>query len=82
MKSKTNRISVQGLRTILRKFDENGRYAKAGAWEIGNGGYDLYWEISHDGIPIIDCVSGTIEVLDDTISNIDQILAIIKSEYP
>lgn len=79
---KDNKVSFRGLRTILRKFDENGRYAKAGAWEIGNGGYDLYWEISHDGIPIIDCVSGTIEVLDDTISNIDQILAIIKSEYP
>ena len=44
----------------LKSFDENGKYAKRGNWEIGRGGYDLWYEISYNGVPVIGCTAGKV----------------------
>lgn len=58
------KIKISGLRTVLRRFNENGKSAKSGRWYIGKGGYDLAWELYYtpDGetyrYPVIDCIQG------------------------
>ena len=48
-------ISVDGLRTALRRYNENGRHGKCGPWEIHNGGYYRWWEICHEGQVVVAC---------------------------
>lgn len=55
-------ISLRGLKAILKKFDENGRYAEGTHWSIANGGYDLWWELYYDNIPIVQCIDGELEI--------------------
>lgn len=45
---------------MLDTFDSNGRYAHRGNWSIANGGYDLYWEIYYDGLPVIRDIGGNV----------------------
>ncbi|MBO7734740.1 MAG: hypothetical protein J6S67_19425 [Methanobrevibacter sp.] len=45
------------LRKALKRFDENGKYAKQGDWKIGKGGYDLNFEVYYKGEPIIQGMS-------------------------
>jgi hypothetical protein len=52
-------ISLRGLKSILEAFDMNGNYVKRTRWTIGSGGYDLLWQLSYDGIPVIDCIGGS-----------------------
>ena len=54
-------ISLRGLRSVLRKFDEDGKLVSGTHWKIARGGYDLYWQLYYDNIPIIDCVCNRIE---------------------
>ena len=54
-------VNIKGLKNVLLKYNDNGKIAKGKHWEIGKGGYDLWWEISYDGFPIIGCVCGEIE---------------------
>jgi len=81
--SDDTKISVSGLRNILRRFNANGTSAKSGAWEIGAGGYDLWWEISYNGTPVVDCVDGKLERV-GTLSTdaYEQLKSIIMEEYP
>lgn len=53
-------ISFKGLKSALKKFDENGKYARCGHWSIANGGYDLYWEIYYKGCPVLQCIAGEV----------------------
>lgn len=48
------------FKRMLKSFDENGKYAKRGNWEIGRGGYDLWYEISYNGVPVIGCTAGKV----------------------
>ena len=56
------KVKLIGLRTALRKFDEDGYFATSGRWSLGKGGYDLLWEVcykqddSSGYVPIINCV--------------------------
>lgn len=50
-------------------------------WEIGNGGYDLQWQLCYDGTPLIDCIDGHLDIINDTHSNIDEVIDIICTEY-
>ena len=52
------KISFNGLKPALKKFDENGKYSEAGLWSISNGGYDLWWEIYYNGYTILQCIDG------------------------
>lgn len=41
------------LRKALKRFNENGKYAKQGDWKIVKGGYDLAFEIYYRETPIL-----------------------------
>lgn len=49
------KISTRGLRTLLEKFNEDGKRVEQTHWSIGRGGYDLWWELYYDGTPVVDC---------------------------
>lgn len=77
------KLSIQGLRKMLRCFDYNGKFASYGAWSIACGGYDLWFEIYYNGQPIIRCVAGEleIEVPDYWYSGFDKVIRTILDEY-
>ena len=54
-------ISFAGLKTVLKKFDADGRYAECGNWSIANGGYDCWWEIYYQGYTVLQCISGELQ---------------------
>ena len=56
-------INFRGLKSVLGKFNDNGKYAKGTHWSIANGGYDLWWELYYDGLPILQCVAGELEII-------------------
>jgi len=48
-------LSMDGLRTALQRYDENGKRGKCGPWEIHDGGYDSWWEIAYEGNVLVAC---------------------------
>ena len=56
-------INFRGLKSVLEKFDNNGKYAEGTHWSIANGGYDLWWELYYDGLPILQCVAGELKII-------------------
>ena len=48
------------FKRMLKTFDNNGKYAKRGNWEIGRGGYDLWYEVSYNKVPVIGCTAGKV----------------------
>lgn len=74
-------INLAGLRQILRKFDENGYCVTATHWKIAKGGYDCWWELYYDEVPVLQCVAGEIEngCLDEVLFR--RIRDIILEEY-
>lgn len=54
-------INCAGLRQILRRYSENGRWVGATHWSMAHGGYDLWWELYYDNVPVIGCCAGDIE---------------------
>lgn len=70
------KIKLIGLRTALRKFDEDGYSATSGRWSLGKGGYDLLWEVCYRQddvpayLPIIDCMPVTREKYTGILENI------------
>ena len=62
-----DRDSLENLHGAFKLFDEAGK----GRWDMGNwgisdGAYDLWFEIYHKDIPVIDCVSGELNIVNDT----------------
>ena len=53
---------VGNLKKILDRFNSNGKSAKQGSWSIAKGGYDLDFQVSYKGEPIIDCVDGELHI--------------------
>ena len=76
-------INFRGLKSVLEKFNDNGRYAEGTHWSIANGGYDLWWELYYDGLPILQCVAGELEiaVCDLTESTEKRLIETVKSIY-
>ncbi len=50
-------ISLDGLRTALQRFDDDGQQGKCGDWEIHLGGYDRWWELCYGGVPVVSCTA-------------------------
>jgi len=87
------KIKITGLRTVLRRFDENGMSATSGRWYIGKGGYDLAWELYYTPdnetyrYPIIDCIQstwdfkGTLKNLMLTTTEFKKVAKVIMEEY-
>ena len=56
--AKANEPTYLDLRQVLVKYDETGKgTVRIGQWRIATGGYDLWWQLYKDNIPIIDCVA-------------------------
>jgi len=72
------------LKQALITFDHNGRSGQRGSWSVVNGGYDLWFEISYNGMPIVDCVDGELERLtsDLSIEDFDDICSVVQSVIP
>ena len=72
------------IKAILKKFDEHswkGSFSK-GEWSIANGGYDLWFQIYHRDIPVIDCTDGELEVnVSDDDNLYDTACKLIIKEY-
>lgn len=51
------------LRAMRRFLDGDNRYARDGKWTVANGGYDLWWCVSYDGLPVIECVDGEVQAI-------------------
>ena len=51
-----NDIKLNGLRSVLHRFEEDGYCVSGKHWKIARGAYDLYFEVSYDNTPVIDCV--------------------------
>ncbi len=49
------------IRCARRFLEGDNRYAKDGLWTMANGGYDLWWEICYDRVPVIGCIDGDVE---------------------
>lgn len=82
-------VYLKGLRDVLRRYEDNGRYARHGNWEIGTGGYDLNWQISYERIPVIDCIANDIFRSGGTLHNncmeekdFQKVVRVIKDIYP
>lgn len=68
------------LRQAYLTYSNNGRYGKRGLWAVASGGYDLWFEVYYDNIPILDCVDGEIDNrFDLDIADFDAICQVITS---
>lgn len=79
-------ISFVGLKTALKKFDENGRYAECGNWSVANGGYDCWWEIYYQGYTVLQCINGKLDggfrPTDNFTEKVEkQLIKIVKDVY-
>lgn len=54
-------INFKGFRSTLMKFESDGYNVQGTHWRIARGGYDLWWEIYYDSLPVIGCVAGEVE---------------------
>ena len=75
------KINLKGLRQTLRKFDEDGFCVSGKHWKIAKGGYDLYWELYYDNVPVVDCVCNRLERIGIDIKAFNKICQIIIEEY-
>lgn len=76
------KISCRGLRKILRRFDADGHHVQGRHWSVAKGGYDLWWQLYYDDVPVADCVCG--ELYNDCLPEavFKKIADIIIQEYP
>ena len=78
-------IDFSGLKTALKKFDNNGKLATCKKWCIINGGYDLEFEIKYNNNVVLQCIGGDLHAVnsfsefDD--DDLQQIIAYIMNSY-
>ena len=73
-------------RLITRYSNGNNNSYKDGKWSLAIGGYDLWFELYYNGILIIQCIDGCLEICnnsmsidyDKSISTIKEVLTYIK----
>ena len=79
-------INFRGLKSVLEKFNDNGKYAEGTHWSIANGGYDLWWELYYDGLSILQCIAGELEIADCDLCDLTEstekrLIETVKSIY-
>lgn len=75
------KVNLKGLRNVLQKFEEDGRVASGTHWKIAKGGYDLWWQLYYDNVPVVDCVCNEIENNCLPQEIFDKVFQVIKEEY-
>ena len=57
------KLKFTGLNNVLKQFDNHGWKGSfsTGPWQIGNGGYDLWFELYYQGEPVARCIYGELE---------------------
>lgn len=55
------KVNLSGLRAILRGFDADGHAVFGSRWQIAKGGYSLWWQLSYQRIPVVNCIGGSLE---------------------
>ena len=78
-------IDFSGLKTALKKFDSNGKFATCKKWCIINGGDDLDFEIKYNDEVIIQCIGGDLHTVNG-LNNFDnddlqQTIAYVMNSY-
>lgn len=77
-----NKFYLRGLESCLKKFDEDGHFSSCGRWSIARSGYDLYFILYYDNLPIVECVCNELKVLKDNyFTNTNEVIKTIKSIY-
>lgn len=56
-------VLLTGLKDVLKTFDEHGWKGsfKRELWEISNGGYDCWFELTYKGLVAARCIDGKLE---------------------
>lgn len=62
--SKTGK-DLSDFKSMLDTLNNNGKQSRRGKWYIGNGGYDLWYEIYYNGLPVIQCINGRVNNITD-----------------
>lgn len=77
-------MEISQLRLLLKIFDEHnwkGSYS-IGKWTIGNGAYDLWFEIYYDQIAVVQCIAaGEIVMIHELKISEDLIVNCILEEF-
>ena len=77
-------LDWNGLTPCLTKFDEYGwvgSFSKNN-WRVANGGYDLWFELYYNNIPIVDCVAGKLSAWGMPQEVLDEICRRIIKKFP
>ena len=74
-------IKLNGFRKLLHSFEEDGYCVSGKHWKIAKGGYDLYFEVYYDEIPVIDCVCNELINICLEESVFKKVAGIIMQEY-
>ena len=78
-------IDFSGLKTALKKFNNNGKFATCKKWCIINGGYDLEFEIKYNDDVVIQCIGGDLHTVNGLINfdndDLQQTIAYIMNSY-
>lgn len=71
----------RSLDIILQEFDRDGEYAADGDWSIAKGGYDLDFEICHNGIPVIGAIKNELHNYTDK-DIYQEVIKLVQDYYP
>ena len=67
-------MEFKGLKELLKVFDEHGwkgSFSRSN-WQIGNGGYDCWFELCYQGMPVAQCIAGELKCISSEISDIEK----------
>lgn len=67
-------MKFTGLKELLRTFDEHGWKGSftRGLWEIGNGGYDCWFELYYKCLPVARCIAGELECNSPWVNDVEK----------
>ncbi len=71
---------IRSLKTALTNFkgrNWKGR-TKCGNWAVANGGYDLWFEVYYNDVPVMQCVAGELSWCTNPQSFTEEALAVTK----
>lgn len=78
-------IDFSGLKTALKKFNNNGKYTKNKNWCIVSGGYDLEFEIKYNNNVVLQCIGGDLHAVnsfsDFDNDDLQQVIAYVMNSY-